>query len=160
MTSADRAAVPSVVGREGADRSTTKVYLVGGGIASLAAAAFMVRDGDVLGHNITIFAELDKIGGSHDGSGSPETGYVLRGGRMIKSKYVCTYELFSSIPTLDGSRIFDWNEAMKTSSKSRLVRDGHRETAPEFGLSEEHILGIERLALEPEAMLAPSRVAR
>jgi hypothetical protein len=83
-----RAAVPSVVGREGADRSTTKVYLVGGGIASLAAAAFMVRDSDVLGHNITIFAELDKIGGSLDGSGSPETGYVLRGGRMIKSKYV------------------------------------------------------------------------
>jgi MCRA family len=45
------------------------VYLVGGGIASMAAAAFMIRDGDVLGHNITIFEELDKIGGSLDGSG-------------------------------------------------------------------------------------------
>jgi oleate hydratase len=128
------------------DRRTAKVYLVGGGIASLAAAAFMIRDGDVPGHNITILEELDNLGGSLDGSGSPQNGYVLRGGRMLESKYRCTYELFSSIPTLDESRtvtqeIFEWNETMKTSSKSRLVQDGHRQTAPEFGLSERHIFG-------------------
>ena len=29
---------------------------------------------------------------------------MLRGGRMIESKYLCTYDLFSSIPTLDGSQ--------------------------------------------------------
>ena len=86
------------------ERSSTKVYLVGGGIASMAAAAFMIRDGDILGHNITIFEELDKMGGSLDGSGSPENGYVLRGGRMLESKYLCTFGLFSSIPTLDGSK--------------------------------------------------------
>ena len=141
-----------------------QVYLVGGGIASMAAAAFMIRDGDVPGHNITILEELDKLGGSLDGSGSPQNGYVLRGGRMLESKYLCTYELFSSIPTLDESRtvtqeIFEWNEAMKTSSKSRLVRVGLRQTAPEFGLSEKHILTIERLALEPEAMLGKTSIA-
>jgi myosin-crossreactive antigen len=76
------------------DRRTAKVYLVGGGIASLAAAAFMIRDGDVPGHNITILEELDNLGGSLDGSGSPQNGYVLRGGRMLESKYLCTYELF------------------------------------------------------------------
>jgi myosin-crossreactive antigen len=36
------------------DRSNTKVYLVGGGIASLAAAAFIIRDAHISGHNITI----------------------------------------------------------------------------------------------------------
>ena len=150
--------------QKGADRSTTKVYLVGGGIASMAAAAFMIRDGDVLGQNITILEELDKPGGSLDGAGSPESGYVLRGGRMFERKYLCTYELFSSIPTLDASRtvtqeIFAWNETMKTSSKSRLVRDGHRQTAPKFGLSQGHILTIERLAVEPEAMLGKTSIA-
>ena len=140
------------------NRDTTKVWLIGGGIASLAAAAFMIRDGDIPGHNITILEELDKPGGSLDGSGSAEQGYVLRGGRMFESKYLCTYELFDSIPTLDGSgtvtrEILAWNKTMRTESKSRLVRDGNRETAPEFGLSEKHILTIERLALEPEAML-------
>lgn len=62
---------------------TSRVYLVGGGIASMAAAAFLIRDGDMQGRRITIFEESDAIGGSLDGSGSPETGYVLRGGRML-----------------------------------------------------------------------------
>ena len=53
-----------------------KFYLVGSGIASLAAAVFMIRDGDVAGHDITIFEELDRVGGSLDGAGSPRTGYV------------------------------------------------------------------------------------
>jgi len=149
---------------KGTDHDTAKAYLVGGGIASMAAAAFMIRDGDLLGRNITILEQLKDVGGSLDGSGSPEKGYVLRGGRMLESKYLCTYDLFSSIPTLDESRtvteeIFAWNETMKTSSKSRLVRDGVRQTAPEFGLSEKHILTIERLALEPEAFLGRSRIS-
>jgi len=146
------------------DQSNAKIYLVGGGIASLAAAAFMIRDGNISGHNITIFEELEKLGGSLDGSGTPETGYILRGGRMIESKYLCTFDLFSSIPTLDGSRsvtkeIFDWNETLKTSSRSRLFRDGHRQTAPAFGLSERHILTIERLALEPQVFLGRTSIA-
>jgi oleate hydratase len=154
----------SVGSLDDAERSNAKVYLVGGGIASLAAAAFMIRDGDVPGQDITIFEELDRLGGSLDGSGSPQSGYVLRGGRMLESKYLCTFDLFSSIPALDESRtvtqeIFAWNETMKTSSKSRLVRDGHRQTAPEFGLSEKHILTIERLALEPEAILGRTSIA-
>jgi len=141
-----------------------RAYLVGGGIASMAAAAIMIRDGDMLGHDITIIEQLNRLGGSLDGAGSPEGGYVLRGGRMFESKYVCTYELFASIPTLDHSRtvtdeILKWNETIHTSSKSRLFRNGQRQTAPKFGLSERHILTIERLAIEPEQLLGRSRIA-
>ena len=98
-----------------AGASGTKVYLVGGGIASLAAAAFLIRDANVPGRNIVILEQLDRFGGSLDGAGSPQEGYVFRGGRMIESKYLCTYDLFSSIPTLDGTKtvtqeIFDWNK--------------------------------------------------
>ncbi len=139
-------------------------YLVGGGIASLAAAVFLIRDGDVQGHTITIIEESSRIGGALDAGGNAKDGYVMRGGRMIESKYLCTYDLFSSIPTLDGARtvtqeIFEWNQTMKTSSKSRLFRDGHRVDAPKFGLSEDHILGIERLALEPESFLGRSTIS-
>jgi oleate hydratase len=73
-------------------------YLVGAGIASLAAAAFLIRDADIPGCRITILEALDKAGGSLDGAGSPQDGYVVRGGRMLESKYVCTYDLFDSIP--------------------------------------------------------------
>ncbi|MFG1289734.1 oleate hydratase [Xanthobacter versatilis] len=146
------------------EKNRTKAYFVGGGIASLAGAAFMIRDGDILGPHITILEDLDRLGGSLDGAGTAQDGYVLRGGRMLESKYLCTFDLFASIPTLDESRtvtkeIFDWNETMETSSSSRLVRDGERQTAPDFGLSEKHILNIERLALEPEGMLGRSSIA-
>ncbi len=144
--------------------NTAKFYLVGSGIASLAAAAFLIRDGDIAGHEITILEESGKIGGSLDAAGTPKHGYVMRGGRMIESKYLCTYDLFSSIPTLNGSKtvkqeIFEWNEVMKTSSKARLFRDGHRVDAPKFGLSERHILTIERLGVEPERLLGRSSIA-
>jgi oleate hydratase len=147
-----------------AQHDDTKTYLIGGGIASLAAAAFLIRDAHVLGHNIVILEQLDRLGGSLDGAGSPRDGYVLRGGRMIESKYLCTYELLSSIPTLDGSKtvtqeIFDWNEIVKTDSKSRLVRRGERIDGPEFGLSEKHILNLERLTVEPEELLGRSTIA-
>jgi len=149
--------------RSGSTDRAAQIYLVGGGIASLAAAAFLIRDGDVIGRDITILEESDVIGGSLDGAGSAESGYVLRGGRMLESHYVCTFALFESIPTLDGSRTVTqetlaWNETLKTSSKSRLMIDGRRVVAPAFGLSEKHILTVERLALEPEAMLGRSRI--
>ena len=140
------------------------VYLVGGGIASLAAAAFFIRDGDIPGHKITIIEESPRIGGSLDAAGNAADGYVMRGGRMLESKYLCTYDLFSSIPTLDErmtvtQEIFAWNETMKTSSKSRLFRGGHRVDAPRFGLSEKQILTIERLGIEPERMLGRSSIS-
>jgi myosin-crossreactive antigen len=102
MAPADRASDPSALARNGADRS--KVYLVGGGIASMAAAAFMIRDGDMPGHNITILEELGKLGGSLDCSGSPQSAHVLRGDRMFEGKYLCTYELFSSVPRSTAAR--------------------------------------------------------
>ena len=144
-------------------RGDAKFYLVGGGIASLAAAAFLIRDGHVPGHRITIFEELDRLGGSLDGSGAPVEGYVVRGGRMFESKYQCAYDLFSSIPTLDKTRtvtqeILQWNEIIRTGSKSRLVRAGQRNDSPAFGLNENHILTLERLAVEPEAVLAKSSI--
>ncbi|MFL1527582.1 oleate hydratase [Pseudomonas sp. O230] len=141
-----------------------RFYLVGGGIAAMAAAAFMIRDGDVIGRNITLFEKLDTPGGSLDGGGSAQDGYVLRGGRMFESKYVCTLELFASIPTLDGKttvtlETLAWNERMHTSSKSRLARNGLRETAPEFGLTEGDILTIERIAIESEAALGRTTIS-
>jgi oleate hydratase len=101
MALADHASDGSAPRGKDRDRSTAKVYLVGGGIASLAAATFMIRDGDVPGHNISILEELDKLCGSLDSSGSSQNGYVLRGGRMLESKYLCTYELLSSLYTID-----------------------------------------------------------
>ena len=60
-----------------------KAWLVGGGIGSLAAAAFMIRDGGIPGASITVLEATPVMGGSLDGAGNAGTGYVLRGGRML-----------------------------------------------------------------------------
>ena len=44
-----------------------KAYFVGSGIASLAGAAFLIRDGLIPGEAIHIFEELNTTGGSLDG---------------------------------------------------------------------------------------------
>lgn len=144
-------------------RKITRAHLVGGGIASLAAAAILVRDGGILGDHVTIYEELERVGGSLDGAGDPEHGYKLRGGRMIESKDLCMFDLFSSVPSLDGKHtvtqeIAQWNEVMKTRSNARLVRHGHRVAAPRLDLSEKDIRAIEQLVLEPEALLGNDRI--
>src|SRR5450631_3390075 len=78
-----------------------KAYLIGGGIGSMAAAAFMIRDGVFPGENITILEASSLLGGSLDGAGDPSSGYSLRGGRMLTSdNYECTWDLFKTIPSL------------------------------------------------------------
>ena len=47
-------------------------YLVGGGIASLAAAAFLIRDGQMDGSRITIYEASNIVGGSLDGIKDPQ----------------------------------------------------------------------------------------
>ena len=108
--------------------SSIKAYLVGGGIGSLSAAAFMIRDAGVSGANITIFEAMPLVGGSLDGGGDPERGYTLRGGRMFTTdNYECTWDLFKSIPSLEhpGQTVYDetiaFNEMHKSHSKARLV---------------------------------------
>ena len=79
----------------------TKAYLVGSGIGSLAAAAFMIRDGGMLGSNITIYEAMPVLGGSLDGAGNADDGYTMRGGRMLTTdNYECTWGLFDTIPSL------------------------------------------------------------
>ena len=159
MDSTTSAAVPAAdVPRDG------RYFLVGGGIASLAAALFLIRDGRVPGHAITILEQSDRLGGSLDGAGIAEAGYVARGGRMLESKYLCTFGLFDSVPTLDGTRtitqeIMAWNKMMPTDSRSRLVRDGRAVNEPSFGLSEHHIATIARLVAEPEHLLGRTSIA-
>ena len=113
-----------------------KSYVIGGGIGSLAAAAFMIRDGAMPGANISIFEEGFTMGGSLDGAQVPTGGYSLRGGRMLTTdNYECTWDLYKSIPSLTfkGKSVFDetveFNEKHKAHSLARLV-DSRRAKVP------------------------------
>jgi oleate hydratase len=76
-------------------------HLVGGGIASLAAAAFLIRDGQMDGSRITIYEVSNVVGGCLDGIKDPKEGYLFRGEREMENHYECLWDLARSIPSLD-----------------------------------------------------------
>ena len=49
-------------GAKAGERGAKRAYLVGGGIGSLAAAAFMIRDGNIPGENVTIYEATPLLG--------------------------------------------------------------------------------------------------
>jgi oleate hydratase len=142
----------------------SKSYLLGGGIGSLAAAAFMIRDGGVSGENIFILEVKPILGGSLDGSGNSMDGYSLRGGRMLTTaNYECTWNLFKSIPSLQtpDKSVYDetmeFNEHHKSNSMARLV-DRRRAKVPvsSMGFSMHNRQELLKLTQASETELAAS----
>jgi oleate hydratase len=143
-----------------------KAYFVGGGIGSLAAAAFMIRDGHMPGENISILEAMDVLGGSLDGAGDPAAGYSLRGGRMFTTdNYECTWDLYRSIPSLGdpGVTVYDetlaFNERHRSHSMARLV-DANRARVPvkSMGFSMGDRLELLKLSNAEEAALGSSSI--
>jgi oleate hydratase len=144
--------------------SNSKAYLVGGGIGSLAAAAFMIRDVKLPGGNISILEAAPVMGGSLDGAGEPTGGYSMRGGRMMTTdNYECTWDLYKSIPSLSqaGKTVFDetveFNEEHKSNSMARLV-DRRRAKVPvtSMGFSMQDRIELLKLSQASEDTLAAS----
>ena len=92
---------------EGVENKTA--WFVGSGLASLAGAAFLIRDGQMAGEKITILEELKLPGGALDGLNVPEKGFVIRGGRELEDHMECEWDLFRSIPSLEieGASVLD-----------------------------------------------------
>lgn len=92
---------------EGVDRKSA--WLVGAGLASMAAAVFLVRDGQMSGDRITIIERLAIPGGALDGLKKPKKGFVIRGGREMEDHMECLWDLFRTIPSLEieGASVLD-----------------------------------------------------
>lgn len=73
-------------------------YIVGTGLAGLAAAVFLIRDGHMAGERIHLFEELPLAGGSLDGIEKPHLGFVTRGGREMENHFECMWDMYRSIP--------------------------------------------------------------
>lgn len=148
----------------------TNVYLVGGGIASLAAATHLIQDAHVPANQIHILEESSLPGGSMDGAGNSKTGYILRGGRMLNFSYLCTYDLLHKIPSLTDplksvkQEIDDFNAipGNKTHAHARLVGKGAE--GPEkidvetMGLDAKQRGELLRITAETEKRLGSSRI--
>ena len=128
-------------------------YIVGSGLASLAAACFLVRDGQMPGKNIHILEAMDIAGGACDGIFDPSRGYVMRGGREMENHFECLWDLFRSIPSIEtpGVSVLDeyyWlnkedpNYSLCRATKER-GKDAH--TDGKFNLSQKGCMEIMKL---------------
>ncbi|MCW0926175.1 oleate hydratase [Weissella sp. LMG 11983] len=113
--------------RKPADADTKSAHIVGGGLAGLAAAVFLVRDAQVPGNQIHIYEELSIPGGSLDGDNRPNVGFVIRGGREMENHFETMWDMYRSIPSLEieGASYLDefyWlDQDDPNSSNTRLI---------------------------------------
>lgn len=84
---------------EGVDKKSA--YIVGTGLAGLAAACFLVRDAQMPGSHIHIFESDPVAGGACDGAFVEKFGFVCRGGREMENHFECLWDLFRSIPSIE-----------------------------------------------------------
>ncbi len=142
-------------------------WLVGGGLASLSAAAFLIRDGQMKGEKIHILEELDILGGGLDGILDDGRGFVIRGGREMENHFECLWDLFRSIPSLeirDASVLdeFYWlNKADPNFSLERAIqnRGESAHTDGKFTLSQKASMEIVKLFFTPEEELDDVKIS-
>jgi len=137
------------------------VYFVGGGLASLAGAAYLIRDCKMPGNQIHIIEGMHILGGSNDGAGDVQNGFVCRGGRMLNEEtYENFWELFSSIPSLDmpnmsvTEEILNFDHLHPTHAQARLIdKEGNILDVTSMGFNTEDRLALGKLMVTPEESL-------
>lgn len=128
-------------------------YLVGAGLASLAAACFLIRDGQMKGEKIHILEEMKLPGGACDGIKDPHRGFIIRGGREMENHFECLWDLFRSIPSLEteGASVLDefyWlnkEDPNYSLMRATINRGEDAHTDGKFGLSEKASMEIIKL---------------
>ncbi len=149
---------------EGVDHKSA--YIVGSGLAALAAACFLVRDGQMKGSHVHILEKDPIPGGACDGYLYENLGYVMRGGREMDNHFECMWDLFRSIPSIETEGISVLDEYYWLNKKDpnySLMRatvnrgeDAH--TDKKFGLSDKGAEEIMELFFTPDEELYNKRI--
>ena len=136
---------------EGVDQKNA--YIVGSGLASLAAACFLVRDAQMPGCQIHILEAMDIAGGACDGIYDTSRGYVMRGGREMENHFECLWDLFRSIPSIEtpGVSVLDeyyWlnkHDPIYALCRATVNRGKDAHTDGKFNLSQKGCMEIMKL---------------
>ena len=110
-----------------------RAHIIGGGIAGLAAAAFLVDDAHMPGANVTVYDAAGTTGGAMDSAGDAQTGYKPRGHRELHASHECLWYLCGKVPSIHtpGATVleetYDVNVREPIHSNFRLMaRQGER----------------------------------
>ena len=148
------------------DVDKKSAYIVGSGLGALAAACFLVRDGQMEGKNVHILEKEPIPGGACDGYLYNDIGYTMRGGREMDNHFECMWDLFRSIPSIEteGVSVLDeyyWlnkedpNYSLMRATENR-GEDAH--TDKKFNISDKGALEIMKLFFTPDEDLYDKRI--
>lgn len=154
------------------DPESTQAWLVGSGIASLAAAVHLIRDARLPGRNIHILDRHAETGGGITSAGNAENGYVLHPGSLPYFHDECVDNLLSLVPSASGSdkslldtiRDFELSETLPPGSiaKTRFLRNKggkcERSEANHLSIGPYNRLQLMKVLLEGESLLGRHRI--
>ncbi|WP_238883832.1 oleate hydratase [Clostridium sp. YIM B02551] len=148
------------------DVDKKSAYLVGAGLASLAAACFLVRDGQMKGENIHILEELNLPGGACDGINDIQKGFIIRGGREMENHFECLWDLFRSIPSIETEGVsvldeFYWlnkKDPNYSLMRATINRGEDAHTDGKFGLSDKASMELVKLFMTRDEDLYDKRI--
>ncbi|WP_270764319.1 oleate hydratase [Weissella confusa] len=146
--------------RKPADADKKSAHIVGGGLAGLATAVFLVRDAQVPGSQIHIYEELPIPGGSLDGDNRPNVGFVIRCGREMENHFETMWDMYRSIPSLEieGASYLDefyWLDQDDPNSSNTHLIYKRRQRVPTDGKYEldDKAMELVKLVMTPESKL-------
>ncbi|KAJ9256821.1 hypothetical protein DTO207G8_2424 [Paecilomyces variotii] len=151
------------------DGEPIDIWIIGGGVASLAAAVFLIKDANVLPTHIHIFDVHSALGGGLTRYGDPEKGYVLHPGQTISYHDSCVEKLLLQVPsTHPGPTPWDKQLVQKGEDRrharrlTRAIAVGpsgpERLDSQRLGLNLQDRLGLIRIMLENEQALGGKRI--
>lgn len=149
---------------EGVDRKSA--YIVGSGLAALAAACFLVRDGQMNGKRVHVLEKDPIPGGACDGYHYDGLGYVMRGGREMDNHFECMWDLFHSIPSIEteGVSVLDeyyWlnkHDPNYSLMRATINRGEDAHTDGKFDISDKGAMEIMKLFFTPDEDLYDKRI--
>ena len=149
---------------EGVDDKSA--YIIGSGLGALAAACFLVRDGQMKGEKVHILEKDSIPGGACDGYKYDNLGYVMRGGREMDNHFECMWDLFRSIPSIEteGVSVLDeyyWlnkKDPNYSLMRATINRGEDAHTDKKFGLSDKGAMEILKLFFTPNEELYDKKI--
>ena len=141
-------------------------YIIGSGLGALAAACFLVRDGQMKGKNIHILEKDPIPGGACDGYYYNDIGYVMRGGREMDNHFECMWDLFRSIPSIEteGVSVLDeyyWlnkEDPNYSLMRATINRGEDAHTDKKFNISDKGAMEIMNLFFTPDEKLYDKKI--
>ncbi|WP_312833331.1 oleate hydratase [Sedimentibacter saalensis] len=141
-------------------------YIIGSGLASLTAACYLVRDGQMKGEHVHILEKEPIPGGACDGYKYENVGYVMRGGREMDNHFEVMWDLFRSIPSIEteGVSVLDeyyWlnkKDPNYSLCRATVNRGEDAHTDGKFDISDKGAMEIMNLFFTPNEKLQDKRI--